>query len=333
MDRFAHHCRLAADDLVRAGRVTIVIHRKPDGDALGAASAMLAWCRTRGVAATVFCRDEAPPQYAFLDGAHEFTTDQATFHGCPLVAVFDAGDLRYAGVADLLDALPVRPRLLNFDHHADNVCFGAVNVVDGTATSTCEIIHRFHLATASPIAPAVATALLTGILFDTGSLSNPATSAVAIRVAAELMRLGGSMHDYNMRILKSKSIAGLRLWGEALGRLKHNAELDFASTALYAHELATADVPEEEVEGLSNFLSTFLDTRGVFFLKEMPEERVKGSLRTKEDLDVSIPARLLGGGGHQKAAGFTIRGRIVETETGFRIEPALAGERRAAART
>lgn len=324
MDQFAHLCRLAADDLVRAGRVTIVIHQKPDGDALGAASAMLAWCRARGVVATVFCRDAAPPQYAFLDGAHEFTTDEAVFRGCPLVAVFDAGDLRYAGVADLLDALPVRPRLLNFDHHADNARFGAVNVVDGTATSTCEIVHRFHLATASPIAPAVATALLTGILFDTGSLSNPATSAAAIRVSADLMRLGGSMHDYNTRILKSKSVAGLRLWGEALARLRHNAELDFASTALYAREIAGAGVPEEEIEGISNFLDTFLDVRGVFFLKEMPGERVKGSLRTKEDLDVSVPARLLGGGGHKKAAGFTVRGRVVETDAGFRIEPALA---------
>jgi phosphoesterase RecJ-like protein len=320
MDQFAHLCRLAADELVRAGRVIIVIHQKPDGDALGAASAMLAWCRRHGVEATVFCRDEAPPQYHFLEGSHEFTTDQAVFDRCPLVAVFDAGDLRYAGIADLLNTLPVRPRLLNFDHHADNARFGAINVVDGKASSTCEVVHRFYVATGSPVTPAVATAIVTGILFDTGSLSNPSTTPESIRVAAEMVRLGGSTHDYNVRILKSKSIAGLRLWGEALARLRHNAELDFATTALYAHELAAAAVPEEEVEGISNFLSNFLKARGVFFLKEMPGERVKGSLRTREDLDVSVPARLLGGGGHPKASGFTVRGRVVESEFGFRIE-------------
>lgn len=303
-----------------ARRATIVIHRKPDGDALGAASAILAWCRAEGIDARLYCRDRAPSQYDFLPHIEALTTDPAALTGVPLVAVFDAGDLRYAAVADHLVGLDPRPRLLNFDHHADNERFGDINCVDDEAVATCEIVFRFLASVGAEITPPTATALLTGILFDTGSLSNPATTRRSLAASAELMRLGGSMHDYNTRILKSKSVAALRVWGEGLSRLRKNEAMDVATTALYADDLAAAGVDEEEVEGISNFLDAVLDTKASVFLKELPGGLVKGSLRTIHDLDVSVPARLMGGGGHRKAAGFTVPGRIVETDTGFRVE-------------
>lgn len=324
MNELKYNGKRAAAAMRQAGRVVIVIHRKPDGDAIGAASAMLAWCWQEGIRATVYCRDQVPSQYFFLEGTHLFTTDPEVFRrGWPLVAVFDAGDLRYAAIDEILRELPAPPTLLNFDHHADNVKFGAINVLDPHASSTCEIVYDFLWAIGADITPAMATALLTGVLFDTGSLSNPATSVKVMQTAAELMRLGGSMHDYNTRILKSKSVAALRLWGEAFSRLRYNGAMDVASTALYARDLAAAEVSEEEVEGIANFLDSFLDAKAILFLKELPDGKVKGSLRTKDDLDVSLMARLLGGGGHRKAAGFTVPGRVMETEKGFRVEKAL----------
>ena len=335
MDPLQHQFRRAADAMRRAGRVLLVIHRKPDGDCLGAASAMLAWCRASGLEAAVFCRDSVPVQYSFLPDVFGFTDDQDIIaRGWPVISVLDAGDLRYAGIEDLLVKLPKRPIVIDIDHHADNVLFGDVNVVDGGASSACEIVYRFlkeDRATAGgesvlpracrrAITPEMATALMTGILFDTGSLSNPATSAASMLYVAELMRLGGNPHDYNTRIIKSKSVAALRLWGEALSRLKGHDGNGLASTALFAEELAGAGVAEEEIEGISNFLDSFLDAPALIVLKEMAGGTVKGSLRTKEDMDVSIPARLMGGGGHKKAAGFTVAGRVVETERGFRIE-------------
>ena len=45
--------------------------------------------------------------------------------------------------------------------------------------------------------------------------------------------------------------------------------------------------------------------------------KIKGSLRTNDDLiDVAKLATLLGGGGHRKAAGFTISGTLVQTAEG-----------------
>ena len=48
-------------------------------------------------------------------------------------------------------------------------------------------------------------------------------------------------------------------------------------------------------------------------LKELTEGKVKGSFRTtRDDVDVSALAQLFGGGGHKKAAGFTMEGDIQE---------------------
>jgi phosphoesterase RecJ-like protein len=321
MEELRFKYQQAAALIKRHGRLTIVIHRKPDGDAIGAASAFMGWARQLGVGVTAFCHDALPKQYDFLAHAHEFTRDHGVFadDGCALVGVFDAGDLRYAGIADTLDRLPRRPTLLNFDHHADNEQFGQVNLTSGRASSTCEVILGFLKAIGATITPSMATALLTGLMFDTQSLSNPMASVSAMRAASELLRLGGTRRLYEERIMRSKSVPSLRVWGKAMERLRANEDLGVISTALMDEDMSVSGVEHEHVEGISNFLDGVLDAKATLFLKELPDGRVKGGFRTVDDLDVSIPARLVGGGGHRKAAGFTVDGVIHDTGHGWRI--------------
>ncbi|MDZ4230179.1 MAG: DHHA1 domain-containing protein [Candidatus Veblenbacteria bacterium] len=56
-------------------------------------------------------------------------------------------------------------------------------------------------------------------------------------------------------------------------------------------------------------------------LKQKTDGTVKGSLRTtRDDVDVAAVAKLFGGGGHKKAAGFSLPGKLVETPQGWRVE-------------
>ncbi|MEY4744942.1 MAG: hypothetical protein RL272_887 [Candidatus Parcubacteria bacterium] len=314
--------RSAHEKIRAAGRVLIVAHKKPDGDTLGAASAMFNFCRANGIPATGFCLDEVPNQYAYMPGTEEFTADPSVFSDArhDVLAVFDAGDLRFAGIADMVAAMPSKPVIVNFDHHATNERYGDVNVVDVSASSTAEVVYDFLGVVGADIDRAVATCLLTGILTDTGSFSNPATTDSSLEAASDLMRRGAKMQEVANRLMRNKSLTSLRLWGQVLARLKYNEKLGVASTAIFAKEIEAEGVDEEHVEGVSNFLNQFLDAKVVLVLKEVPGNKVKGSLRTAEDIDVSALAKILGGGGHKKAAGFTIPGRIVETEKGWRVE-------------
>ena len=76
------------------------------------------------------------------------------------------------------------------------------------------------------------------------------------------------------------------------------------------------------MEGVANFLNELDQAQDgvVMVLSEREEGKVKGSLRTTNALiDVSKLAKILGGGGHKKASGFTVEGKLKEGPDGWEI--------------
>lgn len=313
--------RKAFDTLRTAKGVITVAHRKPDGDTLGSAVAMLNFCLGRKVPAIGFCVDAPPQQYWYMPGTEMFTADLSVFadESYDTVAVFDAGDLRYAGIDEAVKARDLT--VLNFDHHVTNERFGDLNIVDVKASSTAEVVYRFLTSQGARIDRNTATCLMTGILTDTGNFTNPATTSGSLSVASDLLRRGAKIQEVSRNLLRNKPLDALRLWGSVLSRLRFNEQLGMATTVVFHDDLARDGVDEEHVEGISNFLNTFLDAKVVMVLRELPEGKVKGSLRTADEIDVSAMAKAMGGGGHKKAAGFTIPGRIVEDAGEWRVLP------------
>jgi len=309
----------AHDILKRANSVLLVAHRKPDGDAVGSTSAIVNWCAKEGIAVTPFCADPVPPHFMYLRGAERYATDPAEFtRGHDVVLVCDSGDLRYAGVAEHMSGMRHGPVVLNFDHHVTNELYGDINIVDPKASSASEIVYRFLRHIGAEIDQDIATCLLTGIFADTGNFSNPATTRGSMEAASYLLRRGARLHDIARNLLRNKSVGTLQLWGAVLSRLKYNEKMGVASTAIFNKDLGGVD--SEQVEGVSNFLNAYLDAKVIMVLKEMPDGTVRGSLRSADDVDVSEYAKVMGGGGHKKAAGFSVPGRIIETEDGWRVE-------------
>jgi len=105
----------------------------------------------------------------------------------------------------------------------------------------------------------------------------------------------------------------LKLWGIVLSRLKKHQEIDLVYTYLTQEDLDTYGVSESISDGISNFLNNLNDGEVCLLFKELPDNKIKGSFRTtKDNVDVSAIAKELGGGGHKKAAGFTIDGPLKE---------------------
>ncbi len=90
-----------------------------------------------------------------------------------------------------------------------------------------------------------------------------------------------------------------------------------AVTVFTQKDMEEFDIKESEFDGVSNFLNNLSGVRAVLVLREEEGGRVRGSFRTsRNDVDVSRLARFFGGGGHKKAAGFSIPGRLVKDEKG-----------------
>ena len=121
--------------------------------------------------------------------------------------------------------------------------------------------------------------------------------------------------------MQNKSIHLLKLWGIVLSRLNKKPDTDIAYTYLTNKDLAEHGASDADVEGISNFLNKLNDATISLFMKETEDGKIKGSFRTThDDVDVAAVAKLFGGGGHKKAAGFSLPGKLVETEQGWKIE-------------
>ncbi len=309
------------EKLSAARRPILVAHKKPDGDTLGAMMAVYNWLRDAGREAYAFCIDAPSGAYAYFPRIHEVVTNPEVFQDetVDTVCVFDAGDLPYAGVADLVAGMPRRPFLANFDHHVTNTLFGDGNLVVPDASSTAEVVHGFLAANGVETTRAMAVCLMTGLVTDTSNFSNPATTVRSLEIASELLLKGASIRDISRRLMRNKPVDALRLWGTALERLRWDPKNKTATTALTLRDLENHPIEEEHLEGLSNFLNHLLKAEVVLVLKELPGGKVKGSYRSASDVDVAELAKAYGGGGHKKAAGFMVSGQIVEDESGWRV--------------
>ena len=65
---------------------------------------------------------------------------------------------------------------------------------------------------------------------------------------------------------------------------------------------------EEDCEGIVNYAVSIAGVEAAVFLRELPEGRIRVSLRSKGAVDVALIAHRLGGGGHENAAGVTLDG-------------------------
>lgn len=300
-------------ELKKAKKIIIVSHPHPDGDALGSIGALMEYLIQLGHFPVIFCATPANPKLKYLPDFPRLENNAEVFKDeeVDIIVVLDCGDLRYAGIAELVHDHPAT--IINIDHHATNENYGHHNMVMKNAAATTEVLYLFFKYNHININHSMATALLAGLITDTDNFTNGATSSDSFAIAGELIRRGANFNLINYYTQKDKTVGALKLWGIALSRLNKHEKLNLAYTYITQADIEKCEVDEGAGDGLSNFLNILDNAQIVLVLKETPNNKVKGSLRaTGDTLDVSSIARKMGGGGHKKAAGFTVDGTIEE---------------------
>ncbi len=160
------------------------------------------------------------PKNGFYE-ARDVTTSAGNF-AYDVVITVDAADLEMLGALATSNAeFFYRTPVLNIDHHASNTQYGAVNLVDLTATSTSEIVFELTKALGfNVLDEQVATTLLTGIISKTKSFQTPTVTPRSLAIASHLIASGARRGEIIENLYQSKSIATLKLWGRALARVQ-----------------------------------------------------------------------------------------------------------------
>lgn len=288
----------------QANDILIVSHRRPDSDAIGSSLAIFFYLQSLGKNPKVFNVGPVPIYFDFLPGIERvFSSENILNDQFDLVIALDLAGLDHAGIDDKFFK---NNYVINIDHHISNTNFGNINFVNSQASSTCEMVYTFLNQVEFAIDKNMATCLLCGILGDTGNFSNSATNAIAVKAAAHLISKGAKIYKIDDIINKNKSIAGLHLWGRVLSRMKVDSRGEIVCAYIKDDEYKEYNIAEEELDGLTNFLNVICDVKLVALFRIGPTYTRVGMRTNRDDMDLSLIAQKNGGGGHRKAAGFSI---------------------------
>ena len=192
--------------------------------------------------------------------------------------------------------------VINIDHHISNNIFGDYNYV-GDLSSTSEILFDFIKEAGIEFDHGIAESLYTGIVNDTGNFKHSNTTQKVFKTASELLEYGVKPNEVIKNFFNTKSMEKLKLTGHVLSNFKFVTDQKLTYYYMSEAELNELKVGKGDTSGLVELLLSYEDASVSLFLKE-DKGYIKGSLRSKYDVDVNALAGLFGGGGHIKAAGF-----------------------------
>ncbi|SHE63448.1 DHH family phosphoesterase [Clostridium fallax] len=297
-----------ADIIKEKENIGITYHVSPDGDSIGSSLALLQCLRKIGKKAYILSRDSVPDNMSFLPYSNEINLDLfIPLDNMDCVIVLDCGNWERIS-ADLKD---FKGDIINIDHHISNDKYGKYNYIDCNAAATAEIVYDLIECLEVKCTEDMAKCMYVSLVTDTGSFRHSNTTEKTHFIAGKLIGLGLNTSKIHSNLFDNKPFEKLKLIGEVLT----NMEL------LINNKVAVLEIKKDTVERLnlnlqdtSDVVSFGLQIKGVevaVLLKET-DEGIKGSLRSKNEVDVRKVCEVFGGGGHIKASGLKIKDKSIE---------------------
>jgi len=288
------------------GPALLLGHVHPDGDVLGTLLGLGLAMEKAGWTVTYAGPDPVPEVLDFLPGADRWQVwrtapglfDTIVLTDCP-------NDGRTEGL--LAGARGPASRVLNIDHHPDNRRYGTLNWIDPAAAATGEMIFDLLTALEWPIGRDVALGLYTAVHTDTGSFRYSNTTPRTFRTAAALTAAGAEPALVTDRLYQRRPPDALLTLGRLLSRVEVSADGRIAALTVPEGAASEAFMAAED---LVTYPRSIAGVKVAVLLRAEPDGLVKASLRGKGDVAVNRIAHTFGGGGHENAAGCTIRGTL-----------------------
>lgn len=313
LDESTH--RTFRDRVEQGQSFLLTTHMNPDGDAIGSIVGLGRFLLSRGKQVRLVNQDGVPANLAFLleDGPPVEVFDPER-HG-DLLASVDCVVLADNSAPDRLGRmeqpmLAVRDRTLCIDHHPTRGTPWAWNVLVRGACATAAIVYELTAAVGWRPDLAAAQALFVGIATDTGFFRFNSTSARAHEIAAALLAVGVEPARCYQQIHERNSEAYTRLLGLALADLRLEGEGTVASLRITREMVERCRAGDVDTSEMTTALLSMDGVWVASLFRELPDGRVKVSLRSKGDVDVHRLATEFGGGGHRNASGIVLAGDL-----------------------
>lgn len=289
----------------QAGTIVILGHIRPDGDCVGSCTGMYNYIIDNFPEKQVdIYLGDFDTEFLFLNGADRIQHELREGISYDLCLALDCASIdRFGEFSVYYETAKVKAVI---DHHASNPGYGEICLVRPEASATCEAIYGIF--NRDKISKNCAEALYLGIVHDTGVFKHSNTTKETMCVAGDLIALGAEPSEIIDRTFYSKSHKQNQILGRALLD-SYMALNDLCIvTCLPKEVFEFYHATSVDVDGVVDQLRV---TRGIevaVFYYEYEPNVYKFSLRSNHYVDVSRIALQFGGGGHIRAAGFSLEG-------------------------
>jgi phosphoesterase RecJ-like protein len=288
----------------KAKHVGIISHKNPDPDTLSSNIALRKILETYKKKVSSICKDPIPKKMLFITDKYDFKTDIDKSMDLLICVDTSSRDQTHF----LLKS--TKKNIIVIDHHASNEMFGKINLVNPDAASTTYVLYFLFIKMPVTITSDIATLLLTGLYYDTGNFMHSNTNSTVLMIAADLQSKGANRKQIVEMMNKAHSVNQLKLWGKALSNITLT-KTGGAVSGLTKDDFMECNATQEDTKGIIDYISSAKDTKYAALFCNDSDGNIKGSFRSKEEnVDVADLAKYLGGGGHKKASGFSIKGKI-----------------------
>jgi len=293
------------DKIKISKRILISLHDGPDGDSLGSCAAMKYFLeRDLKIKVDLISRDKLKDSFRLFDFYKEVKEgkriDGVNLSQYDIIIFMDFGDLKYYSEKDKLD---IKGKfVINIDHHETNTYFGDLNYVDKTRPSDCSILLDLFRGWKIKFDKELSTRLLLGVYTDSDLFS---LSKDALEDAVFLNKNGA---DYLkiVNIIKYSVPLKIKKYFSLLidnFRVENFEEYIVGVCGVSKKQVEDLGLNLSEARSAPNYLQEIGGLDFLFVLTEM-SDFLKGSFRSRKNINVSLFAKELGGGGHALAAAF-----------------------------
>lgn len=282
-------------------------HQEPDGDCLCSQLALNSFLlrknkKTKLVSSGPFHRPEIKNWEKFFSD----TIDDKDIGGKTLAIVTDCSSPDRTGkLSEKLSGLP----LMVIDHHSSGDSFGDYRYIDPDSPSTTLLIQHIIETSGFELTEEEAEYIFLGFCTDTGFFRHIGYGKPDIfQAVSRLVAAGVSPNATHRVITGGRTLGSRRLLGRILdrSRLHYDGKLIVSWEELQDRkELNTLD---RDSDSMYHMLQSIGGIEAVAVIQEEDKNLFSIGLRSNDKTDVGKIAKSFGGGGHQKAAGCTLKG-------------------------
>jgi phosphoesterase RecJ-like protein len=308
--------------------IVIVMHQKPDADAMGSSLGLYHILIAMGHRVTVISPTNWADWLGWMPGAekvidYELNTVRSNelLNKADWIFCLDFNVLhRTRKMSEHIRKTPGIRILIDHHQQPESEAF-AFGISDTSKSSASEMVFDFieSAGEGARINQAVAECLYAGVMTDTGSFRFSSASSSVHRMVAVLKDTGLDHSKVHENLFDNFLENRLRFIGHALlNRMEVMYEYNTALISIPWKDLVKFQIRTGDTEGLVNYPLTIEGIKFAALIIDRDEE-IKCSFRSKGGFDVNQFARnYFEGGGHRNAAGGRSSETLEETTLRFR---------------